>query len=256
MNTPHDDPREMSFIGHLSELRRALVISAVAVLVGAMVGFYYHSWFLQTLMGQIPDVRFVIVSPAEGLSAVLRLSILLGLFLALPVILREFFWFIGPAFTPRQRLLLIPVTLASYVLFVLGVLFSYGTLLPLGVRFLIGFTPPGIQPMLSIGRYIDFSTTLLFGTGLLFQVPVLMLVLALLGVVRQIQLKTRRKYVYFGSFVVAAVITPSVDILTQSLLGGTLIFLFELGLILMGFAERLHGKTGSKEEAFEEEDVK
>lgn len=234
-----DDSREMSFVGHLSELRRALVISVLAVILGAGAGFYFHSWFLQTLMQQVAHVRFVIVSPAEGLTAVLRLSILLGLFLALPVMIREFFWFVGPAFNRRQRLFLIPISLASYGLFVLGVVFAYVTLLPLGVRFLIGFTPPGIQPMLSIGRYIDFTSTLLFGTGLLFQVPVLMLLLALLGVIRQAMLKSRRRYVYLGSFVVAAVITPSVDILTQSLLGGMLIFLFELGLILMGLAERL-----------------
>ena len=190
-------------------------------------------------MSQVPGVRFVIVSPTEGFAAVLRLSILLGLFVALPIILREIFWFVGPAFSQRQRLLLVPVLLASYCLFVLGVCFAWFTLLPLGVSFLIGFTPQGIQPMLSIGRYVDFTSTLLFGTGLLFQVPVLMLLVALLRLVSRSTLLSRRRFVYLGSFVVAAVITPSVDILTQSLLGGTLIFLFELGLILMGLAERL-----------------
>jgi sec-independent protein translocase protein TatC len=247
-----DDPREMTFISHLSELRRALVISVLAIVVGAGMGFYYHSWFLKTLMAQLPGVNFVIVAPAEGLSAVVRLSVLLGLFVAMPIILREIFWFIGPAFTRTQRFLLIPVLMASFVLFVLGVGFAYFTLLPLGVRFLIGFTPPGIQPMLSIGRYVDFVSTLLFGTGLLFQVPVLMLLLALLGVVKRAQLKTQRRMVYFGSFVVAAVITPSVDILTQSLLGGTLIFLFELGLGLMGLAEKVRKSPADKEDPYAE----
>ena len=235
----HHEAHTMSFVGHLSELRRALVISVLAIMAGAGLGFYWHNVFLQMLMAQVPDVRFVIVSPTEGFAAVLRLSVLLGIFVALPVILREIFWFVGPAFTQRQRFLLIPVLLASYVLFVLGVFFAWFTLLPLGVRFLIGFTPPGIHPMLSIGQYVDFTSTLLFGTGLLFQVPVLMLLLALLRIVPKAVLLSRRRFVYLGSFVVAAVITPSVDILTQSLLGGTLIFLFELGLILMGLAERL-----------------
>lgn len=248
-----DDTRQMTFIEHLSELRRALVISILAIILGAGVGFYFHSWFLETLRHQVPHVRFVIVSPTEGFMAVLRLSILLGLFLALPVIIREFFWFVGPAFNRRQRLLLIPLALASYVLFVLGVVFAYIILLPLGVRFLIGFTPSGIQPMLSIGRYVDFTSTLLFGTGLMFQVPVLMFLLALLGIVCQMRLKSHRRYVYLGSFIVAAVITPSVDILTQSLLGGILIFLFELGLLLMGVAEHwrkpeLIIQTGKKQQ--------
>lgn len=242
MPNTSNELREMSFVDHLSELRRALVISVLAIVLGAGAGFYFHSWFLKTLMAQVPGVNFVIVAPAEGLGAVLRLSILMGLFVAMPIILRELFWFIGPAFTRGQRLMLIPILVASYGLFVLGVAFAYFSLLPLGVRFLIGFTPPGIQPMLSIGRYIDFASTLLFGTGLLFQVPILMLLLAMLGVVHQAQLKAQRRMVYFGSFVVAAVITPSVDMLTQALLGGTLIFLFELGLGLMGVAEKLHRK--------------
>jgi len=247
MSASPNDLREMSFVDHLSELRRAMVISVLAIVLGAGAGFYYHSWFLKTLMAQVPGVNFVIVAPAEGLSAVLRLSILMGLFVAMPIILREVFWFIGPAFTRGQRLMLIPVLMSSYGLFVLGVSFAYFTLLPLGVRFLIGFTPPGIQPMLSIGRYIDFASTLLFGTGLLFQVPILMLLLAMLGVVQQAQLKAQRRMVYFGSFVVAAVITPSVDMLTQSLLGGTLIFLFELGLGLMGLAEKIRKKPPQNE---------
>jgi sec-independent protein translocase protein TatC len=244
------DPYEahtMSFMGHLSELRRALVISVLAVILGAALGFYWHNGFLRLLMGQVPDVRFVIVSPTEGFAAVLRLSVLLGLFVALPVILREVFWFVGPAFTRRQRVLLVPVLCASYLLFVLGVCFAWFTLLPLGVRFLIGFTPSGIQPMLSIGHYVDFTSTLLFGTGLLFQVPVLMLLLALLRIVPKAVLLSRRRFVYLGSFVVAAVITPSVDILTQSLLGGTLIFLFELGLILMGLAEGLFSSATAQD---------
>ena len=236
----HDpDPREMSFYDHLGELRRALVISLLGIIAGTAAGFIWYKPILAMLMSQVQGVRFVIVSPAEGFTAVLRLAILMGLFLGLPVILREVFWFVGPALTRTQRLVLIPITVISYGLFVLGVIFAYTLLLPLGLTFLIGFRPPGIEPMISIDNYIGFSAMLIFSTGLMFQVPVIQLLLSLFGIVRRAQLTSQRRYVLLISFVVAAVITPSVDVMTQSMLAGTLMLLFEIGLVLMWLAERL-----------------
>lgn len=233
---------EMGFFQHLGELRRALIVCAAAVLLGAMAGFYFHQPLLSLLRSQIQkDVQFVIVSPAEGFTAVVRMSILIGLFLAVPVVLREIFWFIGPALERWQRRALIPIIVLSYVLFLGGVAFAYFLLLPLGLQFLIGFTPEGIQPMLSIDRFVGFASVLIFSTGLIFQVPIIMLVLSVFRIVQRALLVSQRRYAVLISFVVAAVITPSVDIMTQSLLAGTLIVLFELGLVLMWLGERLVG---------------
>lgn len=229
---------EMGFFQHLGELRRALIICAVAVFIGAIGGFYFHEPLLNLLRAQIQNVQFVIVSPAEGFTAVMRMSILIGLFLAVPVVLREIFWFLGPALERWQRRALIPIVFLSYFLFLGGVAFAYFLLLPLGLKFLIGFTPEGIQPMLSIDRFVGFSSVLIFSTGLIFQVPIIMLVLAIFRMVQRGYLVSQRRYAILISFVVAAVITPSVDMMTQSLLAGTLIVLFELGLVLMWVAER------------------
>lgn len=238
----HDpDPREMSFYDHLDELRRALVISLLAIIAGSVAGFVWYKPILALLTSQVHGVKFVILSPAEGFTAVLRLAILMGLFLGLPVILRQLFWFVGPALSKHQRLVMIPITIISYGLFVFGMVFAYTLLLPVGLTFLIGFRPPGIEPMISIDNYIGFSATLIFSTGLMFQLPVLMLLLSLFGILRRSRLSSQRRYVFFASFVVAAVITPSVDIMTQSLLAGTLMLLFEIGLTMMWLAERLKG---------------
>lgn len=229
---------EMSFIGHLGELRRALVISALSVVLGTAVGFFFHKEMLSLLMAQIDNVPFIIISPAEGFTAVLRLSVLMGLFLGLPVTLRETLWFIGPALTRKQRLILIPISIISLSLFALGVAFAYMILLPLGVKFLIGFVPEGITPNISIDRYIGFASALIFSTGLIFQVPIVMLLLSIFGIVRRAQLIGQRRYAVLISFIVAAVITPSVDIMTQSMLAGTLIILFEIGLIFVFVVEK------------------
>ncbi|PKL75426.1 MAG: twin-arginine translocase subunit TatC [Candidatus Melainabacteria bacterium HGW-Melainabacteria-1] len=233
------DPREMNFYEHLGELRRALVISVLAIMVGAVAGFTWHKPLLDLLRAQIPNVQFIIVSPAEGFTAVLRMSIMLGLLLGLPVILRELFWFVGPALTKVQRLVLIPITLVSYGLFIAGIYFAYKLLLPLSVAFLIGFTPAGITPMISLDRYVGFAAMLIFSTGLMFQVPIVMLLLAMFGLLRRSRLAAQRRYTLLLSFVVAAVITPSVDIMTQSLLAGTLMLLFEIGLSLMWLVEKI-----------------
>lgn len=232
---------EMGFFQHLGELRRALIICAVAVLVGAIVGFSYHEPLLALLQNQIQDVQFVILSPAEGFTAMVRMSILIGLFLAVPVVLREIFWFVGPALERWQRRALIPIIMLSYLLFLGGIAFAYFLLLPLGLKFLIGFTPAGIQPMLSIDRFVGFASVLIFSTGLIFQVPIIMLVLSIFRIVQRALLVAQRRYAILVSFILAAVITPSVDIMTQSLLAGTLIILFELGLMLMWLGERLVG---------------
>lgn len=236
---PDADPREMSFFEHLDELRRALVVSILAIMAGTIVGFVWHKPILDLLRAQVHNVQFIIVSPAEGFTAVLRMSIMLGLFLGLPVILRELFWFVGPALTKVQRIVMIPITVISYLLFIAGVMFAYFVLLPLGVTFLIGFTPSGIQPMLSIDRYIGFAAMLIFSTGLMFQVPIVMLMLSLFGMLRRSRLSTQRRYALLISFIVAAIITPSIDIMTQSLLAGTLILLFEIGLTFMWLVEKI-----------------
>lgn len=230
---------DMSFVEHLGELRRALMIALASIAIGTALGFYFHKPILELLIQQVGDARFVIVSPAEGFTAVLRLSIMLGLFLGLPVILREFFWFVGPALSRRQRLTLLPLTLVAYLLFLAGIGFAYFVLLPVGVKFLIGFTPEGIQPMLSIDRYIGFAAMLIFSTALMFEVPVVMLLLSMLGFIQRQQILPHRRYAVLISFVIAAIITPSVDMLTQSLLAGTLIVLFEIGLALIWLSEKL-----------------
>lgn len=234
--TPADE-RDMTFIEHLDELRRALVISLVAVILGAGLGFYFYDPLLNALMQQVPYVSFIFVSPAEAFVATLRVAILFGLFTGFPIILREVFWFVGPALSRRQQLLTIPIMIAGYILFLAGVALSYWVLLPVGARFLIGFAPSNIKPMISIGEYVGFSSVLLFGTGLIFEVPIVLLFLNIVGIVKRQQLATGRRYAYFGSFVVSAIITPSVDIFTQSLLAGALIVLFELSLFLMRFIE-------------------
>lgn len=230
------DPREMSFVEHLGELRRALVISAFAIVLGTVAGFAFHNQILNLLMRQAGPVTFVIISPAEGFTAVLRLSVLVGLFLGLPIFLREIVWFVGPALTRRQRLILIPIALASWGLFMVGMIFAY-LVLPIGLKYLIGFIPSGITPTISIDRYIGFATTMLLCSGLIFQVPVVMLLLSLFGVLKRAYLVPQRRYAVLISFILGAILTPP-DIITQIFLAVPLLFLFEVGLALMWLVEK------------------
>lgn len=233
---------EMPLTAHLSDLRKAIIISIGSVIICALIGFIYNESLLKVLMEPIKYVQFIFVSPAEAFVASLQLAIWVGLIISLPVVLREIFWFVSPGLTKKEKKLSIPVIIFAYFLFIIGVIFAYYVLLPVGVKFLIGFAPPDIKPMISIGRYISFCAILILGTGFMFETPILLLFLAIIGVITGKLLRQQWRYAILLSFIIGAVITPSVDIFTQGLLAGALIFLYYISILMVELWELLNKK--------------
>lgn len=230
--------KEMSFVEHLGELRKALIISLVSIGITSGVCFYFYEKILYILTCQIKNIEFIFVSPGEAFISSLQASVIFGFFLSLPIVLREIFWFISPGLTSYERKISIPTIIGSYFLFLIGITFAYFILLPVGVKFLINFAPINIKPMISIGRYISFASMLILGTAIIFELPLVLLFLSLLGIVNTEFLKKNRKYALFISFLIGAIITPSVDIFTQSLLAGVIILLYELSIFLVWISTR------------------
>lgn len=234
--------KHMTFTAHLEELRQAIIISAVALIASTSFCFFFNKQILDfltfPLTSTIKNVQLVFVSPGEAFSATLRSSLIIGLIMALPVILNRIFWFVSPGLTKKEKALSFPIVIMAYLLFLIGVTFSYKLLLPFGVKFLIEFAPANIHPMISIGNYISFSSTMLLGTGLIFELPLLIIFLSILGFVNSSKLKSYRKYAFLTSFVVGAIITPTIDIMVQSLLAGALYTLYELSIMVISIFER------------------
>lgn len=237
-----DSPKEMTFTSHLEELRQAIIISVTALAISAGSCFYYNEKVIEILTdpltNNVKNVDLVFTSPAEAFTSTIRASLILGLIIVAPVILNRVYWFVAPGLTKKEKKYSLPILIAAYFLFLVGILFSYYLMLPFGVKFLIEFAPKNIKPMISIGNYISFSTTLVLATGLIFELPLLLLFLSFVGIVNSAMLVKNRKMAFLGAFVIGAIVTPSVDMITQSILAFALYGLYELSIFAIKSFER------------------
>jgi sec-independent protein translocase protein TatC len=233
----YPDEVEMSFFEHLEELRSRIFYALIAVAIAAAGCFIYANPIVQILEVPAAGIKFLQLAPGEYFFVSVKVAGYCGLLFASPVILYQIIQFILPGLTRRERRLVLPVVLGSSVLFVVGLAFAYYALIPAALKFLIGYGGEVVEQAWSIERYFEFVLVLLFATGLLFQVPIVQVLLSLLGIVSsQIMLSGWRSIVV-GSMVVGAIVTPSTDPLTQSLLAGALLGLYfgGVGLVkLMG----------------------
>jgi sec-independent protein translocase protein TatC len=237
-------PGEMPLTDHLDELRWRILKSGLAIALGFTACFVYNKeligWILQPAYKMaILHGKLVFTAPAEYFVAALKVSFFGGIFLALPVLLYQIMAFVAPGLTPTERKWAFPMTVAGALLFTAGGAFSYYAMLPLGFKFLIGFAPQDVvSPMLTIGSVLSFSTIFLFATGAVFQLPLVMLLLSLMGVVSSAKLRKFRKIFVVVAFLVGALLSPSPDVFSQALLASALLVLYEFSIVLMRLARR------------------
>ena len=242
---PLREPGEMSLVDHLEELRWRIIKGALAVAAGSGGCFVFNHDLITILLApalnatDLPKGGLVFTAPAEYFVAAIKVSFFGGLYLALPVLLWQLLAFVAPGLTARERRWAVPMTVASAALFTAGAAFSYFALLPLGFKFLVGFAPVDVvNPMLSVGSVLSFSTLFLFATGGVFQLPLVLLGLSLMGVVSSTMLKAFRRYFIVIAFLAGALLSPSPDVFSQSLLAGALLILYEASIAMMRLAKR------------------
>ncbi|MCD6219845.1 twin-arginine translocase subunit TatC [Candidatus Calescamantes bacterium] len=231
--------KEASFLEHLEELRRRILCSIVAVVIGSGLSFRYSHRLLEILYfplkGKVENL--ILLKPQEGLLVYLKVSIFSGIVLASPFILYHFWAFLSPGLFHRERKAIFPLVAFSPVLFLTGVLFAYKVVIPVGLDFLLRFTGPHLLPTFSLNYYISFVTRFLIGLGVLFQVPLIVAVLTRMDILRYRDLLKFHRYAILGAFVVSALLTPP-DIVTQLLLGLPLILLFEFSVLISWIISR------------------
>jgi sec-independent protein translocase protein TatC len=214
------------------------------VAAGFGIAFAFHRQLITLLLepahrAAIAHGSLVFTAPAEYFVAALKVSFFAGLFLALPVLLYQVMAFVSPGLTDKERRWAVPMSVAAAVLFGAGAAFSYFALLPVGFKFLVGFAPQDVvQPMLSVGSVLHFSTLFLFATGGVFQLPLVLLLMSLAGFVTSRQLARFRKMAVVGAFLVGALLSPSPDVFSQGLLAGALLGLYEISIVLMKLAKK------------------
>ena len=224
------DEVEMSLFDHLEELRQRLFYSLIAVAIGAVGCFVFVNSIVELLQKPAQGVKFLQLAPGEYFFVSIQVAGYSGLLLASPFVLYQIVKFVLPGISVQERRFLGPIFLGSTILFGVGLVFAYLAIVPAALKFFIGYGGDVVEQLWSIEKYFSFVLKLLFVTALSFQVPVIQILLGLLGIVSSEKMFSGWKYVVLGAFVVGAVLTPSTDPLTQSLLGGSVVLLYFGGI--------------------------
>ncbi len=214
------DDNEMSLFDHLEELRTRIFYSIGAIFVGIIACFAFVNKIVALLEVPAQGVKFLQLAPGEYFFVSLKVAGYSGFLVASPVILYQIVSFILPGLTKKEKKLVAPIMFGSSILFGLGLVFAYIALIPAALNFFISYGGDVVEQFWSIERYFEFVLLLLFSTGLAFQIPVIQVLLALTGIVSSNRMLAGWRFVILGAAVLGAVLTPSTDPLTQSLLAG------------------------------------
>ncbi len=226
---PIEEEKEMPLVQHLTDLRRCILKAILSCFVGAVIVFMYADKVYYYMTEPLGVTELVYIAPAEGFLTFLRLAIYGGMILASPVILFQLLKFVLPGLYQAEKRILLLLIPAAILLMLGGLAFGYFVLLPIGLQYLLNFDTLQLKPMLSVQRYISFITNIMIVMALLFQLPLLTIGLVKLRVITPDFLRKHRKYAIVLSVVVGAVLTPP-DVITQLLLAGPLLLLYEVSV--------------------------
>ena len=231
-----EDDGSMTLIAHLTELRSRLIKSLIAVAVGSVVGYCFIGDIMHYLT--LPAGKLYYMQPSEAFFTYIKVAIVAGFLLALPVVFYQAWRFFLPALTRKERLVLGLVVPISVLLFFAGLAFSFFLVLPAGIRFFMSFGNGELEALFSINRYFDFVISFVLPFGFVFELPLIITILGKIGILSSRFLGKYQRIVIFLSFILGAIITPTPDIFTQSMIALPMIVLYEVGYLIVRFALR------------------
>ena len=222
----------MSLVDHLGELRTRLFRSILAVGIFSVVGFYFAVPIRNFLIEPLPGDKVQVLGIGDAFVIQMKISIVVGIILAMPVLLYQLWAFISPGLTPTERKAVRPWIPMALVFFSMGVVIAY-IVLPYAIQFLFSFTDDVLVAQPAAGPYFDFVTTLFLVFGLVMEFPILLVGLSRVGIVTSARLRSSRRMIILGISIFAAVATPGGDLISPIVLGGTMYVLFELTVLFI-----------------------
>lgn len=222
----------MPLVDHLTELRRRIIFSILAVGLGSILGFVLSPQIIDILKAPYGDAPLLLLAPGDGLFITLKISVATGIVLGMPVILYQVWRFVSPGLTSEERRLARPWVPLAVAFFAAGVGVAY-LVLPYAIGFLSGFGTGDLQNAWTASAYFGFVTTMFVGFGLVMQYPVALVLLSKVGIVTSARLRAGRRYVILIFAVVAAVATPGGDIISPFVLGAVMYGLYEMTIALV-----------------------
>ena len=232
---------KMSFFEHLGELRTRIMRSLFGILGGLVIAIPFSERVMDFLARPVTKSghNLVFVAITEAFWVQMKVALILGLFIATPVLLWQIWAFIAPGLHEHEKKYAGPFVVIGSLLFIGGGAFSLLVVTPYATQFMLSYARPGLQPMISIGSYIDFILKFTLAFGAVFELPLAITILARIGIVSAKMLARNRKYAILGAFIAGAVLTPTPDMFNQTLMAGPLIILYEIGI----WCARLFGRS-------------
>ncbi len=249
---------KMPLTGHLGELRKRIIISLAALMVGFILSFNYSEQIFEVLTlplrseigfsmtypyisfipAKIKNPSLVFLAPAEAFWMHLKVSFVAGLLISLPVILHQLWKFISPGLLTKEKKYVAPFVVTATALFLVGASFCFFFVLPFAMGFLLTYKTASMTPMLSVGNYVDFCLKFILAFGAVFELPIVIVFLTRLGIVTPRTLAKNRKYAVLLAFVAGAILTPTPDAFNQTLMAVPIIILYEAGILVSRFFVR------------------
>ncbi|OGX37748.1 MAG: twin arginine-targeting protein translocase TatC [Omnitrophica WOR_2 bacterium RIFCSPHIGHO2_02_FULL_50_17] len=229
------NPDDLSFVGHLEELRSRLIKSLLAVLVAACFFYAFIDKILVVLIQPVGKVVFT--SPADAFVARVTLTLYGGVLLALPVIIYQVWRFVAVGLKDNERKYIFLLAPFSLLFFLAGGLFAYFIMIPVSLRFLLSFSSDFIVPMITIKNYISFVGMMILAFGAVFELPMVLVFLTKIGIVTPQFLAEKRRHAIVFILIVSALLTPP-DAVTQIIMSVPLVVLYEIGIVACRLTRR------------------
>lgn len=225
----------MTLVDHLTELRKRIFISLFAVVAGSAVGFYFGPQLVSLLkqpLNRIDDRPLNFLAPGEAFFIYVKLALIVGLILAMPIILFQVWRFVSPGLTPDERRVARPWVPVAAVFFGIGIAVAW-TVLPFAIGFLVSFESEDLTYLPTADAYFGFVGTMFLAFGLTMEFPIVLVLLSKVGILTSQRLRSSRRVVVLAIAIFAAVVTPGGDLVSPAILGGVMYLLYELSIVLV-----------------------
>jgi len=239
-----DDEKRMTFLEHLGELRQRLLVCIVALGIGFVISYVFSDKIFNILLAPLkpalpPGSTLIFIGVTEAFMTYVKVAFLSAVILSSPIWIYEIWLFVAPGLYKSEKKYVLPMVISSAFLFAAGALFGYFVVFPYAFQFLVkGYATEAIRPLPTMSEYFSLAWMLLLGFGLCFEMPVIIVLLARIGIVSASTLSKYRRYAILAIAVVAAAITPTPDAFTMLILMAPLLVLYEVSVLLARIFEK------------------
>jgi len=238
MKSTKYEEKYMPLLEHVKELRNRIMVTFFIFATILSICLIYTKEISLILQKPALGIKFLQLAPGEYLFVSLKIAAYIAIFISSPFVLYQIIQFVQPGLTKKENQYILPISICALCLFFIGAIFSYTTIIPITLNFLIKYGSDVIEPVLSFDEYFNFISLTIFTTGFCFQLPIIQVILGITNIVNWQQMLGNWKYVTFLSTIVSAIITPSTDPITQILMTATILVLYSSGILIVKTIEK------------------